>query len=56
MLVFSVLFSAFTEMKIDIVSLRRNLDTCAIKCENRNGHLPYYFEGRAYSSQEELIQ
>ena len=50
MLLFSVLFSAFTEMKIDIVSLRTNLDTCAIKCENKKGHLPYYFEGRAYSS------
>ena len=54
MIVFTVLFSAFTDMKIDIVSLRTNLDTCAKKCENRKGRLPYYFEGRAYSSLVEV--
>ena len=45
MLVLSILFAAFTEIKIEIISMQTNFDSCERECENKGGHLPYFFEG-----------
>ena len=41
------MINAFIEIKIDIISLRTNLDSCEIHCGSRSGHghVPYFFEG-----------
>lgn len=38
-------FKNFIEIEVEIISLRRNRESCEFNCYHLNGHLPYLFEG-----------
>ena len=41
----STFFLKFIILEIEILSLRSDKDTCKTSCNDRDGHLPYLFEG-----------
>ena len=43
--------ATFIITDIEIISLRTHMDQCKTKCDSKQGHLPYFFEGMSCQRQ-----